>query len=156
MHLRRPLSILATLMLMTSLGDASVATAQNRAVAFDGSVGAETRWGFRVVTPVILTSPIVRLGDVVQPVDPHQAGWQRLSRAAIGLIPISGETMTIRRDRLGKAILAAEATPRLIDWYGGQRGSHQLSQTIRRGTRQSSRHGSPRQLRPISSVEHNR
>ncbi|TWU48072.1 flagellar basal body P-ring formation chaperone FlgA [Rubripirellula reticaptiva] len=96
----------------------SKAGAQDYGGAFNASVDAGTRWGFRIISPVTVTSSIVRLGDVVQPVDPNQAGWQRLRRAAIGLVPVSGEAMTIRRERLGKAILAAEATPRMIDWFG--------------------------------------
>ncbi|WP_186775256.1 flagellar basal body P-ring formation chaperone FlgA [Rubripirellula tenax] len=96
----------------------SFADAQERSGTFDATIDSKTHWAFRTVSPVTVTSPIVRLGDIVEPLDPHQAGWQRLRRAAIGLVPVSGETMTIRRERLGKAILAAEATPRSIDWHG--------------------------------------
>ncbi len=46
------------------------------------------------------------------------AGWQRLRRAPIGLLPIDGQPMTIRRDRLAQAIHDAEATPLTIDWVG--------------------------------------
>ncbi|MGB7324723.1 MAG: flagellar basal body P-ring formation chaperone FlgA [Rubripirellula sp.] len=107
------------ILILTALAlTVSQATAQDNGGVFNASVDAGTRWGFRVISPVTVTSSIVRLGDVIQPVDPNQAGWQRLRRAAIGLVPVSGEAMTIRRERLGKAILSAEATPRMIDWFG--------------------------------------
>lgn len=82
------------------------------------TIDARTRWTFRTLSPVTLSSSIVRLGDVVQPIDPNQAGWQRLRQSAIGLVPLSGEAMTIQRDRLSRVILSAEATPRAIDWLG--------------------------------------
>lgn len=46
------------------------------------------------------------------------AGWQRLRRSPVGLVPINGQPMTIRRDRLAQAIDDAEATPLAIDWIG--------------------------------------
>lgn len=46
------------------------------------------------------------------------AGWQRLRRSPIGLVPIDGRPMTIRRARLAEAIRDAEATPLAIDWVG--------------------------------------
>ena len=52
------------------------------------------------------------------PLDPNMAGWQRLSRSPIGLVPLSGQPMMIRRERLAKAIRGAEATPLAIDWVG--------------------------------------
>ena len=54
------------------------------------SVDAKTRWAFRAVSPVTVHSNIVRLGDVVRPLDPDMAGWQRLSRSVIGLVPLGG------------------------------------------------------------------
>ncbi len=82
------------------------------------TIDANTRWGFRTISPVTVNSLIIRLGDVVQPLDPNMAGWQRLRRSPIGLVPINGQPMTIRRDRLAKAIHDAEATPLSIDWVG--------------------------------------
>ncbi len=46
------------------------------------------------------------------------AGWQRLKRSPIGLLPLGSEPMTIQRTRLERAILDAEATPLAIDWIG--------------------------------------
>lgn len=85
------------------------------------TVDAQTRWAFRTVSPVIVRSPIVRLGDVVKPLDPNMAGWQRLRRSPIGLVPLGGQSMTIERHRLAQAIYDAEATPRGIDWVGPAR-----------------------------------
>jgi flagella basal body P-ring formation protein FlgA len=82
------------------------------------SVDANTRWGFRSLSPVTLASPIVRLGDVAVPLNPNMAGWQRLRRFPIGLVPLDGHPMTIDRNRLTELILAAEATPQTIDWVG--------------------------------------
>lgn len=79
---------------------------------------AQTRWAFRTISPATVSSPIIRLRDVIQPLDPNMAGWQRLSRSPIGLIPLSGEAMVIERERLAKAIRRAEATPAAIDWVG--------------------------------------
>jgi flagella basal body P-ring formation protein FlgA len=67
---------------------------------------------------VTVTSPIVRLGDVVRPLDPNMGGWQRLRRSPIGLVPLGGQTMSIERHRLAQAIHDAEATPLAIDWVG--------------------------------------
>ena len=67
---------------------------------------------------MIVSSPIVRLGDVIKPVDSGLAAWQRLSQSPIGLVPVGGQAMTIDRDRLTTIILNAEATPRSIEWLG--------------------------------------
>ena len=83
-----------------------------------GTIDTSTRWAFRTVSPVFIPSSIVRLGDVVQPLNPNMAGWQRLKRSPIGLLPLGSEPMTIQRTRLERAILDAEATPLAIDWIG--------------------------------------
>ncbi len=85
------------------------------------TVGVGTRWAFRTLSPVTVSSPIVRLRDVIKPLDPDISGWQRLSRSPIGLVPINGDPMVIDRDRLSKAIRNAEATPAEIDWVGPRR-----------------------------------
>ena len=84
-------------------------------------VDASTRWAFRALDMVTVNSPIVRLGDVVRPLDPDMSGWQRLSRAPIGLVPLGGQVMTIDRARLSQAILSAEATARTIEWVGAEK-----------------------------------
>lgn len=84
------------------------------------SVDSKTRWAFRALSPVTVHTSIVRLGDVALPLDPDMAGWQRLSRSVIGLVPLGGEAMTIDRERLGQAITSAEATARTIEWIGAE------------------------------------
>jgi flagella basal body P-ring formation protein FlgA len=79
---------------------------------------SQTRWAFRTITPAIVSSPIIRLRDVIQPLDPNMAGWQRLSRSPVGLVPLDGKAMVMLRERLAKAIRRAEATPAAIDWVG--------------------------------------
>ncbi|WP_149752716.1 flagellar basal body P-ring formation chaperone FlgA [Rubripirellula obstinata] len=79
---------------------------------------ATTRWAFETRASVVVSSPIVRLGDVIKPINPGLAAWQRLSQSPIGLVPVGGQAMTIDRDRLTSIILGAEATPHSIDWMG--------------------------------------
>lgn len=97
---------------------ASSSHAQVTSLFGDAHIDASTRWAFRTRSPVTISSPVVRLGDIIEPVVPDQAGWQRLSRATVGLVPVSGETMVIQRERLNRIMLAVEATPRVIDWHG--------------------------------------
>ncbi|MFK8113907.1 MAG: flagellar basal body P-ring formation chaperone FlgA [Rubripirellula sp.] len=82
------------------------------------TIDAKTRWAFRALSPVTVSSPIIRLGDVSQPLDPNMAGWARFKRSPIGLVPLDGQPMTIQRDRLTTALRDAEATPLAIDWIG--------------------------------------
>ncbi len=81
-------------------------------------IDANTRWALRALPSVWVSSSIVRLGDVVQPLDPKTPLWNRLQSAPIAMFPVNRTTMTIDRTRLDKAIRKAEATPRSIDWYG--------------------------------------
>ncbi|TWT50522.1 flagellar basal body P-ring biosynthesis protein FlgA [Rubripirellula amarantea] len=104
---KMPLTLLLVLVM------ASLVCAQDSAV-----INAHTRWVLKTKSNVRVNSPIVRLEDVVEPTDPNMAGWKRIARSPIGLVPVGGQTMTIERDRLSPIILAAEATPRIIDWVG--------------------------------------
>lgn len=114
------LPLLSTLVLAINLAIAlaSPTHAQVTSLFGDTHIDANTRWAFRALSPVTVSSPVVRLGDIIQPLVRDQAGWQRMSRAAVGLVPVSGETMVIQRDRLNQIMLAVEATPRVIDWHG--------------------------------------
>lgn len=85
------------------------------------SVDTSTRWGLRSLGSVSIASPIVRLGDVAAPLDPNMAGWQRLSRITIGLVPLDGHPMKIDRRRLTDVIRGVEATPTVIDWVGPEK-----------------------------------
>lgn len=115
----------------TAIGDPAVLCAQEQATRSPrgqrlqaaasrslGSIDGDTRWALRAVSPVFVSSPIVRLGDVVQPLDPDMVGWERLRRSPIALVPMGTQPMTIQRARLEQAILNAEATPLAIEWYG--------------------------------------
>ncbi len=82
------------------------------------TVDANTRWAFRTISPVRVSSSIVRLRDIVVPLDPQMGGWQRLGRASVGLVPLDGTAMVIDRERLGDVIRKAEATPSVIEWVG--------------------------------------
>ena len=90
------------------------------------SITAHTRWMLRTKSDVRVGSPIVRLGDIVEPNDPNMAAWKRLARAPIGLVPIGGQAMVIDRDRLNSIILASEATPHVIDWVGEKKNPRGL------------------------------
>lgn len=92
--------------------------AQRRTEPRLGTIDVQSRWAFRAIEKVTVSSPIIRLGDVVRPLDPNMVGWERLERSPIGLVPLGGRTVTIERDRLSKTIRDAEATPLAIDWVG--------------------------------------
>ena len=87
----------------------------------ESRIDVHTRWAFRAISPVKVSSQIIRLGDVVTPVDSNIAAWQRLRRSPIGLLPVNGTSMAIDRTRLEKVIRNAEATPLAIDWIGPQK-----------------------------------
>ncbi|TWU23914.1 flagellar basal body P-ring biosynthesis protein FlgA [Novipirellula galeiformis] len=82
------------------------------------SIDQSTSWTFRMKGQSVVHSPIVRLGDVVVPLDPNTPGWSRLSRSAVGLVPLNGKAMRVDRDRLTDVILNADATPRRVYWVG--------------------------------------
>ena len=82
------------------------------------SIDAQTMWAFKLRDAVVLSTPIVRLGDVAEPLNPDLAAWPRLKRVSVGLLPTDGTPMVIERDRLSHAITTIEATPRQIDWKG--------------------------------------
>ncbi|WP_442509646.1 flagellar basal body P-ring formation chaperone FlgA [Novipirellula sp. SH528] len=82
------------------------------------TIDVATNWTFRMKSESVVNSPIVRLGDVVVPLDPNIPGWPRMSRSAVGLVPVSGKAMRVDRQRLTEVILNAEATPRRLYWIG--------------------------------------
>ena len=85
------------------------------------TIDTRTRWAFRTLPSVVVNSPIIRLGDVVRPIDPEMKGWERIRRATVGLVPLNGQPMMLDRTRLRNAIEGAEATPAAIDWFGPQK-----------------------------------
>ncbi|WP_345686318.1 flagellar basal body P-ring formation chaperone FlgA [Novipirellula caenicola] len=82
------------------------------------TIDATTNWTFRMKSESVVNSPIVRLGDVVVPLDPNIPGWPRMSRSAVGLVPVNGKAMRVDRQRLTEVILNAEATPKRLYWIG--------------------------------------
>ncbi|MGI9444431.1 MAG: flagellar basal body P-ring formation chaperone FlgA [Rubripirellula sp.] len=70
---------------------------------------------------VALESNLIRLGDVVEPVDPDMPGWSRIARLGIGLVPVDGTEMVIERDRLEPFIHSGHKSPVLIRWIGPQK-----------------------------------
>ena len=67
---------------------------------------------------VSITSNLIRLGDVVEPVDPDLAGWGQVARLGIGLVPVDGTEMVIERHRLEPFIHSGHKHPILIRWIG--------------------------------------
>ena len=113
------LLLLVTVTVFVGSSRSSCAQDQHRLAGVPVStIDARTRWAFRTRSPATVSSPIIRLGDVVEPLDPNLGGWSRLCRSPIGLLPLGSQPLTIDRDRLERAILDAEATPLAIDWYG--------------------------------------
>lgn len=72
----------------------------------------------RARATVSITSNLIRLGDVVEPVDPDMPGWEEMSRLGVGLVPIDGTEMVIERDRLEPFIHNGHKKPVLIRWMG--------------------------------------
>lgn len=81
-------------------------------------VGSETRWAFRVHSPAMIDGDLVRLEDIVAPLDPDLPAWHRLRRMIVTLVPLSRKPMMIDRARLTRQILNQEATASAIDWVG--------------------------------------
>jgi flagella basal body P-ring formation protein FlgA len=73
---------------------------------------------FRSLKSVSLSSNLIRLGDVVEPVDPDLPGWEQISRLGVGLVPVDGAEMLIERVRLEPFIHSGQQNPTLIRWIG--------------------------------------
>lgn len=82
------------------------------------TIDSDTRWTLQALAAVTVSSPIIRLEDVVKPLGAATASWPRLGRSPIGMFPVSTNRVTIDRERLDRVIRKAEATPRVIDWVG--------------------------------------
>ena len=116
--------ILGTLGQQLSAQDAIERDAIRR-IERDYNLGEENR-RLTVVTlrsreSVALTSNLIRLGDVVEPVDPDMPGWSDIARLGIGLVPVDGTEMVIERDRLEPFIHSGQKRPLLIRWIGPQK-----------------------------------
>ena len=76
---------------------------------------------FRSLKQVSLSTNIIRLGDVVEPLDPDLPGWAEMSRLGIGLVPIDGTEMIVERLRLENLIHNGQKRSCLINWIGPTR-----------------------------------
>ncbi len=73
---------------------------------------------FRSRENVTLATNLIRLGDVVEPVDPDMPGWSQIARLGIGLVPVDGAEMVVERNRLEPFIQSGHKRPLLIRWMG--------------------------------------
>lgn len=87
-------------------------------IARSTTADTETRWEFRTKSNVIVSTTIVRLRDVVTPLDPSMPSWPRLEGMIIGLVPVTSDEMVIERNRLANALRRAQASPLPIDLIG--------------------------------------
>ena len=77
-----------------------------------------TRWQFVSRESISIHSDLIRLADVVRPLETNLAAWPRLSETTIGLMPVDGSVAKISRDRLAHLIAGGKATPEKIKIYG--------------------------------------
>ncbi|MEM1070167.1 MAG: flagellar basal body P-ring formation chaperone FlgA [Planctomycetota bacterium] len=146
--LRRAVICIGTFILMVIPSFGQYAEKNGIEVA---SVSSKTRWGFRVVASATVSSPIVRLGDVAIPLDPNMAGWQRLSRLSIGLVPLDGHPMRIERRRLAEILRNAEATANTIEWLGPEKIVVEYKRSSKPGQSVATAAYSP-QRDPVSTI----
>jgi flagella basal body P-ring formation protein FlgA len=86
--------------------------------AHSQTIDSETLWQFSVVENASTSSPIIRLRDVVRPLESKMAAWRRLADATVGLMPLDGSPAKISRDRLADLIVGGQATAGRIKIYG--------------------------------------
>ncbi|MCR9208583.1 MAG: flagella basal body P-ring formation protein FlgA, partial [bacterium] len=84
------------------------------------TIDADTRWQFTAIENASTSSPIIRLRDVVRPLQANFAAWPRLADATVGLMPLDGSAAKISRDRLADLIVGGQATAGRIKIYGGE------------------------------------
>ena len=99
---------------------------------------------FRASKQVTLPTNIIRLGDVVEPVDADFKGWAKLSRQGIGLVPLDGTEMTIERARLESYIHGRQSGSFLVDWIGPQEIRVSYQRPLHAGVPLGSRSNVPR------------
>ena len=114
----------ACLSLIGALEQESCAQDAIRRIERDYDLGQENRRltvaTLRSRDRVALASNLIRLGDVVEPVDPDMPGWSEIARLGIGLVPVDGTEMVIQRHRLEPFIHSGHKRPLLIRWIGPQ------------------------------------
>lgn len=125
----RPAAVLVEKRLPSDAPERSDAIATRRTSTID----TNTRWQFVSRESIAIDSSIIRLGDVIRPLEPDMVSWLRLSQSTIGLMPADGGDAKISRDRLANMIAGANATPLRIKIYGPetivvQRAPHETTQ----------------------------
>lgn len=83
-----------------------------------GMIDAATKWQFVTRESIAISSSIIRLSDVIRPLEPRLNAWKRLAGSTIGLMPSDGGDAKLSRNRLANLIAGAEATPERIKIYG--------------------------------------
>ena len=94
------------------------------------TIDESTRWQFVSRENISIDRPIIRLADVVRPLEPDLVAWSRLGQSTIGLMPADGGDAKVSRDRLAQLIAGANATPGRIKIYGPDTIVVQRARTI--------------------------
>ncbi|TWT91919.1 flagellar basal body P-ring formation chaperone FlgA [Neorhodopirellula pilleata] len=94
------------------------------------TIDESTRWQFVSRENIVVDRPIIRLADVVRPLEPDLVAWARLGQSTIGLMPADGGDAKVSRDRLAQLIAGANATPGRIKIYGPDTIVVQRARTI--------------------------
>lgn len=81
-------------------------------------IDESTLWQFVSRESIAIDGDIIRLSDVIRPLEPNLVAWSRLSEATVGLMPADGGVAKISRDRLAQKIASAKATPEKVKIYG--------------------------------------
>ena len=108
---------------------------------------------FRALKQVSLSTSIIRLGDVVEPLDPDLPGWAEMSRLGIGLVPVDGTEMVIERLRLENLIHSGGKIKCLIRWIGPTQIRISYQPQARFGVRQASVTGGENSQTKLASLE---
>ncbi len=74
-------------------------------------------WSLHMKKNAIVTTPLLRLRDVADPVDRAAPWWERTGNSIIGLMPVGGHEMVIQRSRLAE-MLARSTSATDIEWSG--------------------------------------
>ena len=74
-------------------------------------------WSLHLKDRVTVSSPLLRLRDVVNPIDSDPVWWDRAGASIIGLMPVDKHVMAIPRTRLIDAMSRSTITPEIM-WSG--------------------------------------
>ena len=74
----------------------------------------------RLSARAAVSSPLIRLRDIAQPIGTASSWWDRTGSLVVGLMPLDGGEMVIELARLAEALAADPAVPPL-EWTGPDR-----------------------------------